>query len=235
MSLVATKDKHGLFKKKHSKIPHSMDDSSMETLGKTKGGKLRRQSSDTHLAGDHPPHKTSFIEKFADVSKAISHQQGHRKAKSPFKMFKKPKKGEQPVAIFPDHTTKPKMASSTPSEYSEESDTESLVTGPMLSLQDPHQHSIHASTQGMKKSPSMGSYDSGLLDSDADTQELEMDMDVIDEFYYGVRIFPGQDPTQVYVGWVTPQFHMYSSEFDMKKIRNVVVCSLDANMQLKGR
>ena len=66
-------------------------------------------------------------------------------------------------------------------------------------------------------------------------QQEEMDMDMIDEYYYGVRIFPGQDPSQVYVGWVTPHFHTFTSEFDMKKVRNVVVCSLDANFQLKSR
>lgn len=27
----------------------------------------------------------------------------------------------------------------------------------------------------------------------------------VDEYYYGVRIFPGQDPANVWVGWVTPQ------------------------------
>uniref|UniRef100_X1Z8I7 Ryanodine receptor n=1 Tax=Capitella teleta TaxID=283909 RepID=X1Z8I7_CAPTE len=222
------KDKHGLFKKKN-KIPHSMDDTNMETMGKTKGGKLRRQSSETHLATDsHGKH--SLIDKFTDVSKVISKEQT-KKGKSPFKMFKKPKKGEGPVAMFPDIKAN-KMTSSTPSEYSEESDTESLVTGPMLSLQD-HQHTLNA-PQGMTKSPSMASYESGMLDSDADTQELEMDMDSIDEYYYGVRIFPGQDPAQVYVGWVTPQFHTYNPEFDIKKIRNVVVCSLDANNQLQS-
>ncbi|CAI5451931.1 unnamed protein product [Caenorhabditis angaria] len=36
----------------------------------------------------------------------------------------------------------------------------------------------------------------------------------VDEFYYGVRIFPGQDPSQVWVGWVTTQYHYYNSNFD---------------------
>jgi len=38
-----------------------------------------------------------------------------------------------------------------------------------------------------------------------------------------------------YIGWVTPQFRMYNSTFDMKKIRNVVVCSLDMENQIKSR
>uniref|UniRef100_A0A914PXF9 B30.2/SPRY domain-containing protein n=1 Tax=Panagrolaimus davidi TaxID=227884 RepID=A0A914PXF9_9BILA len=36
----------------------------------------------------------------------------------------------------------------------------------------------------------------------------------IDEYYYGVRIFPGQDPANVWVGWVTPQYHSYSTTFN---------------------
>ncbi|VDK79840.1 unnamed protein product [Gongylonema pulchrum] len=37
--------------------------------------------------------------------------------------------------------------------------------------------------------------------------------DKIDEFYYAVRIFPGQDPASVWVGWVTPKYHFYSERF----------------------
>ena len=40
---------------------------------------------------------------------------------------------------------------------------------------------------------------------------------------------------QVYIGWITPQFRMYDSAFDMKKIRNVVVCTLDMENTIKSR
>jgi len=79
------------------------------------------------------------------------------------------------------------------------------------------------------------SYTSEMMESEADYRELEMNVDIIDDYYYGVRIFPGQDTSQVYVGWVTPQYNMYNSSFDMKKIRNVVVCSLDMDNQIKSR
>uniref|UniRef100_A0A0M3IA50 B30.2/SPRY domain-containing protein n=1 Tax=Ascaris lumbricoides TaxID=6252 RepID=A0A0M3IA50_ASCLU len=36
----------------------------------------------------------------------------------------------------------------------------------------------------------------------------------IDEFYYGVRIFPGQDPASVWVGWVTPKYHFHALDFN---------------------
>lgn len=36
----------------------------------------------------------------------------------------------------------------------------------------------------------------------------------IDEYYFGVRIFPGQDLSNVWVGWVRPQFHAYDKKFN---------------------
>lgn len=44
-------------------------------------------------------------------------------------------------------------------------------------------------------------------------------MKLINEYFYGVRIFPGQDPTHVYVGWVTTQYHLHSKEFNKSKVR----------------
>uniref|UniRef100_A0AC35FA94 B30.2/SPRY domain-containing protein n=1 Tax=Panagrolaimus sp. PS1159 TaxID=55785 RepID=A0AC35FA94_9BILA len=47
-----------------------------------------------------------------------------------------------------------------------------------------------------------------------DTYGMIAFADKIDEYYYGVRIFPGQDPANVWVGWVTPQYHSYSTTFN---------------------
>jgi len=79
----------------------------------------------------------------------------------------------------------------TSSEYSEESDLESLG-GPGVSI------GPHAGASRMKKKrDSQASYTSDMMESESDFRELEMNMDIIDEYYYGVRIFPGQDPSQV--------------------------------------
>jgi len=48
-----------------------------------------------------------------------------------------------------------------------------------------------------KKRDSQASYTSDMMESESDFRELETNMDIIDEYYYGVRIFPGQDPSQV--------------------------------------
>ncbi|XP_023317849.1 ryanodine receptor isoform X1 [Trichogramma pretiosum] len=46
---------------------------------------------------------------------------------------------------------------------------------------------------------------------------------LMNEYFYGVRIFPGQDPTHVYVGWVTSQYHLHSKEFNLSKVRKASV------------
>lgn len=50
---------------------------------------------------------------------------------------------------------------------------------------------------------------------------------LINEYFYGVRIFPGQDPTHVYVGWVTTQYHYFSNEFNQSKVRKSSVTVVD--------
>uniref|UniRef100_A0A8K9UIP4 Ryanodine receptor 2 n=1 Tax=Oncorhynchus mykiss TaxID=8022 RepID=A0A8K9UIP4_ONCMY len=42
-------------------------------------------------------------------------------------------------------------------------------------------------------------------------------------YYYSVRIFPGQEPSSVWVGWVTSDFHQYDMAFDLQKVRTVTV------------
>ncbi|CAI5764049.1 ryanodine receptor 3 [Podarcis lilfordi] len=42
-------------------------------------------------------------------------------------------------------------------------------------------------------------------------------------YYYSVRIFAGQDPSVVWIGWVTPDYHFYSEHFDLNKNCTVTV------------
>lgn len=43
------------------------------------------------------------------------------------------------------------------------------------------------------------------------------------QYYYSVRIFPGQEPSSVWVGWVTSDFHQYDPGFELHKVRTVTV------------
>uniref|UniRef100_A0A672NYN4 Ryanodine receptor 1 n=1 Tax=Sinocyclocheilus grahami TaxID=75366 RepID=A0A672NYN4_SINGR len=52
------------------------------------------------------------------------------------------------------------------------------------------------------------------------------DADIISNtttYYYSVRVFAGQEPSGVWVGWVTPDYHQYDPHFDLGKVRNVTV------------
>ncbi|KAM6946397.1 ryanodine receptor 1-like [Aplochiton taeniatus] len=42
-------------------------------------------------------------------------------------------------------------------------------------------------------------------------------------YYYSVRVFAGQEPSGVWVGWITPDYHQYDPHFDLSKVRNVTV------------
>uniref|UniRef100_A0A7M4FE55 Ryanodine receptor 2 n=1 Tax=Crocodylus porosus TaxID=8502 RepID=A0A7M4FE55_CROPO len=42
-------------------------------------------------------------------------------------------------------------------------------------------------------------------------------------YYYSVRIFPGQEPANVWVGWITSDFHQYNTTFDLDRVRTVTV------------
>ena len=61
---------------------------------------------------------------------------------------------------------------------------------------------------------------------DFDPMDVEC-MRLINEYFYGVRIFPGQDPGHVYVGWVTTQFHLQDKTFDQSKDRKVLISRVD--------
>ncbi|KAM9842965.1 LOW QUALITY PROTEIN: ryanodine receptor 3 [Aulostomus maculatus] len=43
------------------------------------------------------------------------------------------------------------------------------------------------------------------------------------QYYHSVRVFAGQDPAGVWVGWVTPDYHYYSNNFNLSKNRTVTV------------
>uniref|UniRef100_A0A8C2FB98 Ryanodine receptor 3 n=1 Tax=Cyprinus carpio TaxID=7962 RepID=A0A8C2FB98_CYPCA len=43
------------------------------------------------------------------------------------------------------------------------------------------------------------------------------------KYFYSVRVFAGQDPSSVWVGWVTPDYHYYSKHFSLSTVRTVTV------------
>ncbi|XP_072885345.1 ryanodine receptor 1-like isoform X1 [Hemitrygon akajei] len=59
-----------------------------------------------------------------------------------------------------------------------------------------------------------------VVPDDRDDPEIIMNTTT---YYYSVRIFAGQEPSGVWVGWVTPDFHQYDGNFDLSKVRTVTV------------
>ena len=45
-----------------------------------------------------------------------------------------------------------------------------------------------------------------------DEAELQAIIDYVNEYYFGVRIFPGQDATKVFVGWTGSRFHFLNEK-----------------------
>lgn len=78
------------------------------------------------------------------------------------------------------------------------------------------------------------SEDSEFGQSEAELNELNAIAEQIEEYSYSVRIFPGQDPAHVWVGWVTPSFHFMEKTFETKKVRHVILSQLDMDYKLKS-
>ena len=91
----------------------------------------------------------------------------------------------------------------------------------------------------LAKLNSMGSsFDifSKSLDIMSDVSEADsIDLNMATKFYFSVRIFPGQDPTDIHVGWVTPNYHHHSPQFDPSKTAEVTVNMLDENGGVQER
>ena len=62
---------------------------------------------------------------------------------------------------------------------------------------------------------------------ESDDMELQAIMDYVDEYYYGIRVFPGQDPANIFVGWTTSRFHLSSSKINKQfNLKSTSQCAL---------
>lgn len=50
-----------------------------------------------------------------------------------------------------------------------------------------------------------------------------------------MRIFAGQEPSCVWVGWVTPDYHQHDMSFDLNKVRAVTVTMGDEQGNVHSR
>ncbi|XP_041469245.1 ryanodine receptor 2-like isoform X1 [Lytechinus variegatus] len=110
------------------------------------------------------------------------------------------------------------------------------LTREYIPLKSDNEGSVGSDNHGrprLAKLNSMGSsFDvfSKSIDIMSDISEADsIDLSMMTKFYFSVRIFPGQDPTDIHVGWVTPGYHHYSPHFDPSKTSEVTVNMLGEN------
>lgn len=237
---------------------HSLEDAV------TDGGppRLKTAASETMLAdglmvpeaGRKASSRLSLIgEKLADSARAFT-DRGSKKGKSPFGIFKK-KSSRDPSPSDRSKSTRsteyhslernkagfrtgggrsPNRAQTLPiTRISDEADANG--TDGVLNMEAPRGIIPYEFQDAMGRGRDFGSEGSDPDQSDADMSEMQALADAIDEYYYSVRIFPGQDPSQVFVGWMTPGFHFMESSFDMKKNRHCIVSVLDDDYRIKSR
>uniref|UniRef100_A0AAZ3SMM1 Ryanodine receptor 3 n=1 Tax=Oncorhynchus tshawytscha TaxID=74940 RepID=A0AAZ3SMM1_ONCTS len=71
--------------------------------------------------------------------------------------------------------------------------------------------------------PHVNPDESQKLRSETIQPPKEDDYGSITTYYHSVRVFAGQDPSSVWVGWVTPDYHYHSKHFSLNKTRTVTV------------
>lgn len=55
------------------------------------------------------------------------------------------------------------------------------------------------------------------------------------QYSFSVRIFPTQEPSNVYVGWVTSDFHSFSDRFLAEQVRHVTITLGDDRGKISDR
>ena len=108
----------------------------------------------------------------------------------------------------------------------------------MVSVDDHHQEEVESD-----KAMILYEFQEALADrslfanfsEESDFRPVETELNSLDEYCYSVRIFPGQDAGNVWVGWVTPGFHYLHDTFDIKNVRRVLLSKLDTNYKVISR
>uniref|UniRef100_A0A672JJC7 Ryanodine receptor 2b (cardiac) n=1 Tax=Salarias fasciatus TaxID=181472 RepID=A0A672JJC7_SALFA len=95
-----------------------------------------------------------------------------------------------------------------------------------------HKDHSHDKTSKLKQRFMLKRTKPGLVSSNSSARLLEdvvIDKDHYDQliqstrYYYSVRVLPGQEPFNVWVGWVTSDFHQHDTTFDPSDVSTVTV------------
>lgn len=214
--------------------------------GTPEPGKLRPSTSEETL---HKSAETDLQKGSENITNNLDAKVDRRskRGRSPFKFFSKKEKKEK---SGPTKTVDSKTSSKIPENQAIGSPMDAAANSriAMINIITPSssdQKIIPPFVPARPTMLTMPMMDKGLLStprmqhrkslSGAETLEMEGDileycsLENIDEYYFGVRIFPGQDPNHVYVGWVTTNYHYYDKSFDISKVRKVTFNRVDAD------
>ena len=223
---------------------------------------MKSASSETMLAdglmvpetGRKASSRLSLIgEKLADSARALTDRGSKKGKSSPFGLFKKKSSRDpspsdrtkssrsteyhsldRPKSGYRTGGRSPNRAQTLPiTRISDEGDANG--TDGVLNLEAPRGIIPYEFQDAIGRGRDFGSEGSEPDQSEADWSEMQALAEAVDEYYYSVRIFPGQDPGQVFVGWMTPGFHFMESSFELKKTRHSVVSVLDNDYRIKTR
>ncbi|XP_035793570.1 ryanodine receptor-like isoform X10 [Anopheles albimanus] len=139
-----------------------------------------------------------------------------KRGRSPFRLFGK-KRDQSKDKLKDRRTPEPEPQRKSNLKVTQRGQPTRLSSGDLRS-QPPM---VPERKAGMGGSPQVESFGNEVYDADC--------LRLINEYFYGVRIFPGQDPTHVYVGWVTTQYHVHSKEFGQNKVRHAAIYVEDEN------
>lgn len=109
------------------------------------------------------------------------------------------------------NSTQPKPVSNPPTQSLSPASAAAVTQRKSLAAQNYDEFGEDAAATG-------GNY--SLMESD--DVELQAIIDYVDEFYYGVRLFPGQDSSKVFVGWTTSRFHLLTEKLDRPFSRDLI-------------
>lgn len=232
----------------HPHIPPRQHSVKKSTLTKTQSMEMGMQNltiperpeemSKLRSASSEDIHKKGMEDsQLSDPTSDTNDLDKKKRGKSPFRFFRKKeeKRDEEHIRLEYDHSPERSKALSVQTGTTLGVHTPSMRLSPAGSVS----HIVPPSVPDRPNTLSPGLSDKGThtprrASSKTNLENLAADggdggdyldsstLDLVDEIFYAVRIFPGQDPNHVYCGWVTTAYKHHNKSFDTTLVRKVV-------------
>lgn len=148
-----------------------------------------------------------------------------RRGRSPFRFFKKKdEKGAGPQEGYVDPQGKTKPLDSPPGTSLTVRDPSMRASATQLVPPAvPDRPSSGLSPTGTSSPRRLSRVPTDVVPPEDGSDYIDSSsLDLVDEYFYGIRIFPGQEPNHVYCGWVTTTYKQFDTSFDIGRTRKVV-------------